>query len=78
MDLDHKLHTRDQLRARVLPKRQEYWKLVKRVKKQCTDIQAVEDLDGKLHTDLQAVEDYTLEELSRTFKGQCEKYRLTM
>lgn len=72
-DLEYKLRRRRRLREITKMGSKAFWRLVKRLEKQSSNINAVEDEYGELATDRSIVEEIVLRELSKIFKGQRSK-----
>ena len=72
-DLEYKLRRRRRLREINKMGSKAFWRLVKRLEKQNSNIKAVEDEHGELATDRSIVEEIVLQELSKIFKGQRSK-----
>ena len=68
--LDMKMKRRSRLREITKMGSRAFWRLVRKVKKQWSNITAVEDENGELFTDRLIVEEIVLREISKIFKGQ--------
>ena len=67
---DLKMRRRSRLREITKMGSRAFWRLVRKVEKQWSNITAIEDENGELFTDRLIVEEIVLREISKIFKGQ--------
>ena len=71
--LEFKMKRRHRLREITKMGSRAFWRLVRKVQKQWSDLTTIEDEDGELFTDRMLVEEIVLREISKIFKGQRSK-----